>query len=353
MVPVVLTTWSASGQSAEQFVILEAASMTVDLPPDAAAYKINSGQSGFYRVQYADDDNLTALGGRIRDNAIPHTDRWGIQNDLYALVRANRLPLDAYLDFLTYYDNEEAYLPLVSITANLQHAYGVISDERRGRVSKIGRSIAERVLSKIGMMPEDDEPHTRAALRNQLLWPAAVWGSSPALEFAVDAFEQMMAGKSVHADIAKSVMQVGALKKGAAALDWFKRRFAESPSEHERMNLLAGMVAFDQWDLVEKALAFALESVPPRNQFMPIAAAGQNTAATAHLWGWYRKHLKELEAFHPLLYERVITGIVPLGGLGYEEEVNTFFHDYLKDQPHVKDAVELALEYLEINTAMQ
>ncbi|MGD9217102.1 MAG: M1 family metallopeptidase, partial [Desulfobacteraceae bacterium] len=56
MVPVVLTTWSASGQSAEQFVILEAASMTVDLPPDTAAYKINSGQSGFYRVQYADDD---------------------------------------------------------------------------------------------------------------------------------------------------------------------------------------------------------------------------------------------------------------------------------------------------------
>ena len=353
MVPIVLTTWTASGQSAEQFVILEAASMTIDLPPDTAAYKINSGQSGFYRVQYADDDNLTALGGRVQDGSMSYTDRWGIQNDLYALVRANRLPLDTYLDVLTHYDNEEAYLPLVSITANLQHAYGVTADERRGRVGEIGRSISEQVLNKIGTTPEDDEPHTRAVLRNQLLWQAAAWGSSSAIDFAVDAFEQMMAGKSVPADIARSVMQVGALKKGAVALDWFKHRFAESPSEHERMNLLAGMVAFDQWDLVEEALAFTLESVPPRNQFMPIAAAGGNTAAAPHLWGWYRKHLKELEAFHPLLYERVITGIVPLGGLGHEEEVNAFFDAYLKDQPHVKDAVELALEYLEINTAMR
>jgi ribosome biogenesis GTPase len=60
-----------------------------------------------------------------------------------------------------------------------------------------------------------------------------------------------------------------------------------------------------------------------------------------------------LEEFHPLLYERVITGIVPIGCLGYESEVNTFFDAYLKEQPQLKDAVELALEYLKINSRLR
>jgi tricorn protease interacting factor F2/3 len=353
MVPVVLTSWNAAGQSKGQSVILDAPAMTIELPSDTVAYKLNGGQSGFYRVHYDDDENLSVLGDRVRGGAMPDTDRWGLQNDLYALVRAGRLPLGAYLDFLTYYNHEAAYLPLVGIAANLQHAYGVLAEDGRHRIEAVGRALCDRVLSNIGMAPQKGEPHTRAALRNQLLWQGAAWGLGPVLEFAEDAFGQMMAGKKVHADIARSVMQVGALTKGAMALDWFKRRFVESPSEHERMNILAGMAAFDQWDLIEKALAFTLASVPPRNQFSPIAAAGGNTVAAPHLWDWYQGHLQALEDFHPLLYERVITGIVPLGGLGREDEVNSFFGAYLEAAPHLKDAVELALEYLEINTAMR
>jgi tricorn protease interacting factor F2/3 len=353
IVPIVLKYWTASGQSSEQFVILEAAEMALDLPSNAVAYKLNAGQTGFFRVQYADDENLTALGDLVLNGMMSPTDRWGLQNDLYALVRAGRLSLEAYLDFLKYFDHEEAYLPLVSIAANLQHAHDVISGPGRIKIGEVGRSLADRVLLKIGMTPKEDEPHTRAALRNQLIWKAAAWGSTLATSFAEAAFGQMMAGERVHADIARSVMQVGALTKGTTALEWFKVRFSESDSEHERMNILAGMVAFNQWDLIEAALDFTLESVPPRNQFMPIAAAGGNTTATQRMWEWYQKHLKRLEKFHPLLYERVITGIVPLGGLGYEAEVKTFFEAYVKDQPQLKDAVELALEYLKINSRLR
>jgi len=353
MVPIVLTIWNASGQSEVQSVLLEASAMTINLPPGTAAYKINSGQSGFYRVHYDDTDNLAELGQRVRSGALPDTDRWGIQNDLYALVRSGRVALDAYLDFIACYEMETAYLPLVSIGSNLQHAHSVVIGPERDRVGEIGCALADRVLSEIGMAPQGEEPHTRAALRNQLLWQAAAWGSASASDFAVNMFEKMMAGETVHADIARSVMQVGALKKGETALAWFKQRFAESPSEHERMNILSGMVAFDQWELVEAALDFTLESVPPRNQFMPISTAGGNPAAAPHLWAWYRSNLASLEAFHPLLYERVITGIVPIGGLENEADVRAFFDGYMQDKPQLKDAVELALEYMEINGALR
>ena len=119
------------------------------------------------------------------------------------------------------------------------------------------------------------------------------------------------------------------------------------------MNVLAGMTAFAEWALVEEAMSFVLEAVPPRNQFMPIAAAAGNPEAAPRMWAWYRQHLGQLETFHPLLYERVITGIVPVGGLGHEQEVQAFFESYVQQRPNLKDAVELALENLEINSRLR
>jgi hypothetical protein len=162
-----------------------------------------------------------------------------------------------------------------------------------------------------------------------------------------------MAGKKVHADIARSVMQVGARYKGATALAWLKQRFSQAPSEHERMNILVALAAFDQWELIDQALAFALADVPPRNQFVTIVSAAGNHAAAPWLWQWYRQHLEQLEAFHPLLYERVITGIMPLAGLDQQTQVEAFFSTYLERQPQLKDAVELALENLAINARMR
>ncbi len=352
MIPVTLTYWTRDGLSHQEALIMEGASHTVDLPAEAVGYKLNAGQTGFYRVDYA-DDNLDALGLRIQDKALDYMDRWGVQNDLYAMVRSGRATLGRYLDFLGHFVDEDQYLPLVSMAGHLGQAHLVAGEKGRADVLIAGRQMVERVLGRIGMTPDPDEPHTRGALRSQLLWQAAQWGYEPAVNFSLDLFEQMMAGKSIHPDIARSVMQTGALRRGAIALEWLKRRFAQAPSEHERMNILAAMVAFDDWALIEAALGFALDSVPPRNQFMPVAAAGSNPAAAEHIWNWYTRQLNRLENFHPLLYERVITGIVPIGGLGREIEVNAFFGQYLAGHPQLKDAVELALENLAINSQVR
>ena len=353
MIPIRMQYRTAAGEEQTRHLLMDGAATTIDLPPNVSAYKLNAGQTGFYRVAYEDPENLAALGELTGTKALCSIDRWGVQNDLYALVLAGRNSLDCYLDFLQHYVSESDYLPLVSLASHLQQAYGVTPPDRRERIRRIGAARAQKALDRIGMAPRKEEPHSRAALRDQLLWQAAAWGSVPAVEFGLQQFDGMISGAGVHPDIARSVMRIGARHKGGVALDWFKRRFAQSPSEHERMNILAGLAAFDQWDLIESALAFVLESVPPRNQFIPIALAGANTEAAPHMWSWYLAHRKALEAFHPLLYERVITGIVPLGGLEMEEDVRAFFSDYIETRPQLKEAVELSLEYLAINMRMR
>lgn len=349
-VPITVSFWSSDGRRQDQTEIMADSTITLDLPSGTDVYKLNIDQTGFYRVCYADTDNLANLGRCIQNQTMGPEDRWGIQNDLFALVRQGRVPMADYLAYLSYFDQEQEYLPLISISGHLYQAMLTTPADRRPDIAAYGRALAQRVLERIGYAPASEDLQTTAMLREQLLWQAVLWGADQATDFAVQQFKDLMAGQNVHADIAKAVMQSAAWTQGADALTWLFQRFGESPSEHERLNILAALGAFDRWELTEKALAFTLEKVPPRNRFIPIAAAAVNPAAQPHLWDWYQTHLATLEGFHPLLYERVITSIWPYGGLDREDEVHSFGQNYIQTHPNLADAVKLALENLEINS---
>ena len=142
--------------------------MEVELDPAVEAFKINQGQTGFYRVKYLEEEALDTLGNLAAGRKLEPVDRWGIQNDLYALLRCGDVSIDAYLEFLNHYAEEDAYLPLVSIADNLHHAYLVFEGEKRERVATLGRTLLERVLGRIGYEPAEGESHTTSVLRDQI-----------------------------------------------------------------------------------------------------------------------------------------------------------------------------------------
>jgi len=348
-----LTTWNHDDRSSRQALILDSTADELQLPPDCAFYKLNNHQTGFFRTQYTDENNMAALGRAIEEGTLGAEDRWGIQNDLFAMVRAHKIPLSAYLSFLDHYAEEKDYLPMISICGHLGQAFITVPEDQQGAVAEKGRILALGALKRINYLPPDEEPLTNALLRDQLLCQAALWNAEEAQSFARQQFQALTAGKPVHPDIAKSVMQIGALMEGEAALDWLVQRFDQSPSEHERLNILAALGFFRQWPLIEKALTFTLDRVPPRNRFLTITAAAVNPFALPHLWTWYLDHLTDLEAFHPLLYERVITSVWPYAGLGFPEDVYQFGEQYIKDHPQLADAAKLAMENLAINQQMR
>ena len=83
-----------------------------------------------------------------------------------------------------------------------------------------------------------------------------------------------------------------------------------------------------------------------------MSAAG-NPHAIPYMWEWYLSHKAALEALHPLLYERVLTGIIPVCGLKDPANVKGFFTDYIKTHANLKDAVLMSLEKLEINARLK
>jgi len=130
-------------------------------------------------------------------------------------------------------------------------------------------------------------------------------------------------------------------------------KIRSSESEHERMNMLVAMGCFKDREVLEQVKRYVLEEVPDRNKFIPIGVMSENPAAILSLWDWYQDNLQAIERFHPVLYERVIAALVPICGLGREEEVKTFFQEYMKKQDKLKDVIKLSLERLEIHSKMR
>ncbi|WP_054694409.1 ERAP1-like C-terminal domain-containing protein [Desulfosarcina cetonica] len=138
-----------------------------------------------------------------------------------------------------------------------------------------------------------------------------------------------------------------------AALDTMIKRYEASPVEHERMTLVTALGSFGQWELLEKALDYAIEQVPDRIRFMPLVAAAGNPAAGDHLWPWFEANLERMQSMHPMLFERVVAAFVPGPGLVDPDRTRAFCKTLLEKQPRLRDVLALSLERLAVNAAFR
>ncbi len=353
MIPVSLRIFDKDGAERVVKAVMDGPTMEIALGANAEAYAINDGHTGFYRTQYASAEDLAALGERARSKTLSPRDRWGLQSDLYALMRGGVVSVDAWLDFLDYYQNEDAPLALISISDGLHSLHLHLRGKIAARVERIVQDLLGRALSDIGLTPAPDEALMVAVLRDKLLPQVAGCGGGEAMDFCLARFADIRAGRPTPPDIQRSALKVGAMTGGADALDWMRGRLEASESEHERQNLLMAMGLLADPAAMTAALDYTLASVPDRNRFIPIVSMTQNRAALNLLWDWYVDHREALETMHPLLYERVIASIVPTAGVERADEVGLFLADYVMRRPAVEDVASLSLERMEINRRLR
>jgi hypothetical protein len=209
------------------------------------------------------------------------------------------------------------------------------------------------VLNAIGTTPAPHEPQPLATLRDQLIWQAVCYGEQEIRQLGENRFKIVQGGGAVHPDLMRSTLQIGAAVGGGATLEWFKRRFDDSDSEHHRMDLLSSMGAFTDTVVLEEALAFCLADVPDRNRFLLVAAVAANPAADNLLWRWYLDSRETLEKGHPLLYERMLIVIILAVGLTQPDAVRAFFLEYRRRKGAPVDAIDLALAKLGVNLRLR
>ncbi|MHA2174385.1 MAG: M1 family metallopeptidase [Candidatus Hodarchaeales archaeon] len=351
MIPLTVTFYNSNNEPETKKFVFKGRSMSIPIPSGTEAYKLNFEQTGFYRVMY-ELENLHSLGKLVKQKILSPRDRFGLHNDLYAFVRSTDYSIDDYLDFMEYYTEEDDYLPLVAMSANLVHAFQVV-ESRRERISAIGFKAFFKVLKQIGYEPKEDETNKVTNLRSSLLISSYLFNDEGVAEFGLQKFNEYLEGKSVHPDLLSSIMRIGAAQAPSSYSTLISKLEGADTPEPEVINILRAIGSFEEKDLLLKALEYVIEKVPSKNKYLPIAIAARNLFIVDHLWDWFKENKDELEKLHSMHFETVISTVVSLAGLNNPEEVKTYFEDYMQKKDLAKDTIKMTLERLAINSRLR
>ena len=97
---------------------------------------------------------------------------------------------------------------------------------------------------------------------------------------------------------------------------------------------------------------YTFDKVPSRNRGTIINRSVNNPVAKNTLWKWYLANLDNFEALHEYMYQSVLVDIIPIC-IDDMDEITEFFKDYLKKREFLRDAIDIALEQVEINAQMK
>jgi tricorn protease interacting factor F2/3 len=346
-IPIDITLYLKTGETQDISTLLNERTASVSIPKDTVALKLNSGQTGFYRVKY-EQEVLDGLGQLIKQKKLPSTDSFGVGNDLFALVRRGDYSVTDYASFIeSYFGQEDRYLPLLDISRNLMTLYLVV-ESKREQISSVGRRAFERALEAIGFEPEEDDSLQVSSIRDILLWAAFTFGSNKVAEFGSAKFQELLDGETVHADILPSVLKIGAVTNDHALDYLIERVVSADTAEAEKLPILGALGCLKDKEELLTALGVNLTKVPKNNRAFMINAVAQNPAATSLLWQWFLENFEDLEQLQLSELSRIIVNLIPVCGVGKETQAKTFLADFVKKHESAQDTIKMALELLEI-----
>ncbi|MFC2164092.1 M1 family metallopeptidase [Acidobacteriota bacterium] len=357
IIPLSMQIFDDAGNEKVTRHLLSSCEGNLELGEGVRAFKLNHEQTGFFRVKY-DKPEWENLGELARNKSLAGIDRYGIQEDLFALVKSGDVALSFYLEFIEkYYEAEDHHLSLRGIIKNCALLNIVLEEGNKGQVDKFGKAFTERALERIGYEPKAGEELAVASLRSSALWSSALFGSRRAINFSREQFVHMVrTGEKIHPDIADAVQRVAAFTD-RDALNELTKRFEATESEQERMTIATALGCVLEENMQE-ALNFALEKMPPALKFIPPYVMSGNPALAPHLWDMFTENQERLEKFHPMHFERILIGIISVGGLSQEKRIKEFFMTYAPEsqksyQTHLRESMDMALEMLEVNLKLR
>ena len=108
----------SSGEGDEHAHLMTDRTTKISKMKDSDWIKINSGTTGFYRVKYGPSE-LNALSKAVNSAELGPSDRLGLLEDTFALVRARFTTANDYLSLLNSYDKDDNYRVSAAISGKV------------------------------------------------------------------------------------------------------------------------------------------------------------------------------------------------------------------------------------------
>jgi puromycin-sensitive aminopeptidase len=315
--------------------------------------KINSLQTGFYRVQYEDDD-LNRLIPAVKSLNLPRADRLGLQSDTFALTRSGLIPAVDFLELSQAYENEIEYAVWSDLTIHLRQFELLLSDEPFIEdYRKVARSLLRKVVKKVKWDQQPNEGHLQTLLRGTVLDSYGSFGDPQTLE---EAEKRLLLLQSKNFSLAPELRSVvyglAALSGGGETHALLHKMMKESTLQEEKNRLLIAMSRFHQRDLLEKTLELSLSpEVQPQDTVTLIAAISSNRHGGSKLaWEYVKRNWKELDRRYGSGGFAMMRLVGITGGftkLDARKDIESFFET--NPVPAATRTIQQSLERIDLN----
>jgi len=328
--------------------------MSVPLKP--GWFKLNHEQQGFYRTKYAEEE-LEMFGRDILGKRMGPIDRWGVQSDLFNLCWIGETGIDKYIGFLKHYRNEDNYMVLLDIFANLKSVYNLFSAESEleciwPHYRALMKEPFERILRRLSWEPKKNEAHEDAMLRSLSVSYLGFAKDSGVLEASLDKFKHLSEkGISINPDLRGPVCAVVA-ENFPENFGVMMKMYVNASNLEDKLKFLTSLYRFKDEEKLRQSLDFAL-SAKVRSQDLRsvFGTIGTNPSFTSIFLPWVKRNWKVIEKFQKnhFLFMDFLEALIKLCGAGGKErKVRLFLNSKKVTFERTK---QNSFELLRINSA--
>ncbi len=258
--------------------------------------KLNSSQSGFYRVHY-NATHMEQLADLIKRGKVEPLDRLGLLSDTFETAKAGYGDTVDALHFLETYHNEDNAAVWDIIAASLASLRTVMDDEDlREAMKPYIRDLVADQLRRLGWTAKSKEPHFDQLLRPTILAMASLAEEPTVVKEALKRFKTLKKPEDLEPDL-RAVVYGTAVRHGRhEEFNKLLKMHNVSTSGEERITIASALTGFKQPELISKALGL-IKSDDVRLQDVSywVAYSFMNRYAKQATWQWLTKEWKWLE----------------------------------------------------------
>ena len=280
--------------------VMESKEALLTLPAARPAedwYKVNAGQTGFYRVNYT-GENWQRLAQAVGARELPATDRLGIQNDAYALSRAGLLPITQFLELAGSYSGETDASVWSDLASNLRDIEQLIAGEPvHPTYQRFGRELFGPAARRAGWTPRPEDGHLDSLLRSTVLGQSGSYNDEETLGQAGDLFRQYLENPdAVHPDLRGVVFSLAAQAGDRTAYNQLWDLEERTSLQEEKIRLLLATSRFQDVGLLNETLERALSSrVRSQDTITVIGGVAANPRGRQPAWEFVKNNWGEFD----------------------------------------------------------
>ncbi|XAR49909.1 Membrane alanyl aminopeptidase, partial [Bertholletia excelsa] len=297
--------------------------------------KLNSGQSGFYRVKY--DEKLTAkLRKAMQEKFLSAADKFGILDDTYALCEACEVPLSSLLSWMNMCREELDYVVLSKLIEICSNVSKISRDALPDSVNHMKQFFVSLLLfsvEKLGWEPIQGENHFNSMLREDVLMALVNFGHDKTIDEALKRFQAYLADQKttlLPVDTRKVAFAAVTRNTNSTNRNGFESLiniYREAQAVQDKIRVMRCLASTPDPDIVLEVLNFMLTD-EVRTQDIVYILGGISLEGRETAWSWLKENWDRIIAkcgYGMILHRFVRCIVTPFSSHEKADEAEAFF----------------------------